>query len=113
MNECVFCKIINRELETEIVFENDYVISFYGLTSETDAHVLVVPKKHIENVLDISDDDSIYIVEIHKAFKIISKLLKVDESGFRIITNTGKHGQQEIMHLHYHLIGGRQLKWEM
>lgn len=113
MTNCVFCKIINREIEAEIVYENDFVISFYGLTSETDAHVLVVPKKHITNILDITNEDSVYILEIHKAFNKVARILGIDESGFRIISNTGVHGQQEIMHLHYHLVGGRQLIWKM
>ena len=113
MRDCVFCRIINKEEDAEIVYENDYVISFYTITPTTDVHVLVVPKNHIVNILDITDNDHIYITEMHKAFIHISKLLNIDDSGFRVVTNTGKHGQQEVMHLHYHLIGGRQLKWEM
>lgn len=113
MMSCIFCKIINREAPAEIIFENEHVISFYGLSSFTKAHVLVVPKKHIVNVMDIQPEDGHIIAEIHQAIKVIAKDLKIDQSGFRVITNTGQHGGQEVYHMHYHLVGGRQLKWDM
>ena len=113
MKDCIFCKIIRREVPAEIIYENEHVISFCGLTSIADVHVLVVPKKHIENIMDIKEEDVIIIAEIHKAFQVLAKKFGIDKSGFRILTNTGKHGQQEIYHMHYHLVGGRQLKWDM
>lgn len=113
MEDCIFCKIIKREAPAKIIFENEHVISFYGLHFTTNAHVLVVPKKHIVNVMDIQPEDAHIIAEIHFAIQEVAKLLGIDESGFRVITNTNKHGQQEVFHMHYHLIGGRQLKWDM
>lgn len=113
MTDCIFCKIINREEPAEIIYENDYVISFYGLHSFTRAHVLVVPKKHIVNIMDLNPEDGPIIAEIHFAIKEIAKQLDIDESGFRVITNTNKEGGQEVYHMHYHLVGGRQLKWDM
>lgn len=109
---CVFCEIIDRQEPATIIYEDDHVISFYGLDSVTKAHVLVVPKKHIENILDIKDEDEKYIFKVHQGIQKVAKILKIDKSGFRVITNTGAHGQQEIYHIHYHVIGGRQLKWE-
>jgi len=110
---CIFCRIIAREEPAEIVFEDEDVISFYGLHFMAPVHVLVVPKKHIENVMEIEEEDQRIIFNCHKAMQKVAKELGVDQSGFRIITNTGKHGQQEINHLHYHLIGGRELTWQM
>ena len=113
MKDCIFCKIIKKEVPAEIIYENEHVISFYGLTSIADVHVLIVPKKHIENIMDVKEEDGIIIAEIHKAFQVIAKKFGIDKSGFRVLTNTGKHGQQEVYHMHYHLVGGRQLKWDM
>ncbi|NEW04892.1 HIT domain-containing protein [Paenibacillus sp. SYP-B3998] len=109
---CVFCRIIKREEPAEIIYEDEYVISFYGLHSVTNAHVLVVPKKHIENVLDIEEVDEKYIIKVYLAIKEVAKQLGISETGFRVVTNIGEHGQQEVYHIHYHVIGGRQLKWE-
>jgi histidine triad (HIT) family protein len=105
--------MIKREAPANIIYENEYVICFYGLHSFTDAHVLVVPKKHIVNIMDIEREDGPIIAEIHFAIKEIAKQLGIDESGFRVITNTNKEGGQEVFHMHYHLVGGRQLKWDM
>lgn len=113
MEACIFCKIINRQAPAEIIYENNHVIAFYGLHSFTDKHVLVVPKKHIVNVMDLKPEDGKIITEIHFAIQEIAKLLKIDESGFRVITNTNKEGGQEVFHMHYHLVGGRPLKWDM
>lgn len=113
MKDCIFCKIIKREKPADIIFENEHVISFYGLESFTKAHVLVVPKKHIVNVMDIKPEDGEIVAEIHFAIQKIAKILNIDESGFRVITNTNKEGGQEVYHMHYHLVGGRQLKWDM
>lgn len=113
MSQCVFCEIVEGKREAKILYENEYVMAFYGLHFMADVHVLVIPKKHIENIMDISDEDDQIIAEIHKAIKVIAKKFGVDETGFRVITNTGKDGQQEVYHMHYHVIGGRQLKWEM
>lgn len=111
--DCIFCKIINREAPAEIIYEDEYIISFYGLHFSAPVHALVVPKKHIENILDIKEEDEKIIYKIHQGLQKVAKILGVDKDGFRVITNTGVHGQQEVYHIHYHIIGGRQLRWEM
>lgn len=113
MEECIFCKIINRQAPAEIIYETDDVIAFYGLHSFTRAHVLVVPKKHIVNIMDLKPEDAKVIANIHFAIQELAKKLEVDESGFRVITNTNKEGGQDVFHMHYHLVGGRQLKWDI
>jgi len=113
MEDCIFCKIINRQAPAEIIYETHDVISFYGLHSFTRAHVLVVPKKHIVNMMDLKVEDASIIANIHFAIQEIAKQLGIDESGFRVITNTNKEGGQDVFHMHYHLVGGRQLKWDM
>ncbi|MBP3951732.1 HIT domain-containing protein [Halalkalibacter suaedae] len=110
---CVFCQVVNREEPAEIIYEDEDVIAFYGLHFSAPVHALVIPKKHIENIMDIKEGDEKIIYKIHLGLQEVAKILGVEEDGFRVITNTGKHGQQEVYHMHYHIIGGRQLKWEM
>ncbi|WP_078552001.1 histidine triad nucleotide-binding protein [Bacillus alkalicellulosilyticus] len=111
--DCIFCKIVNREAPADIIYEDEQVISFYGLHFSAPVHALVIPKKHIMNVMDIQEDDERIVYKIHQGIQEVAKILGVENDGFRVITNTGQHGQQEINHLHYHIIGGRQLKWDM
>lgn len=107
--DCVFCKIINKEIPATILLENDYVIAFEDLNPVAKVHVLVVPKKHIESLLYVQDEDQKYIFEIHKAINEIAKIKNISETGFRVITNIGKDAGQTVKHLHYHVIGGEKL----
>ncbi|MBW7476357.1 HIT domain-containing protein [Paenibacillus oenotherae] len=111
--DCIFCRIINREVSAEIIYEDEEVISFYGLHFSAPVHALVIPKKHIDSIMDIGEADGHIVFRLHLAFQTVARILGVENTGFRVITNTGVHGQQEVHHLHYHLIGGRQLEWEM
>ena len=108
MENCIFCKIANKEIGT-LIYENEYVAAFDDLNPVAPVHSLIVPKKHIENLEDLKNEDLIYIQEIHKAIKEVAKIKGVNESGYRIINNCGKDAGQSIMHLHYHLIGGKEL----
>lgn len=107
--DCIFCKIANHEIDSNIVFENESVVAFEDLNPVAKVHVLVVPKKHIESVMRIDDEDLNYISEIHKAIKEVAKIKGIAESGFRVITNYGEDGGQTVKHLHYHIIGGEKL----
>ena len=107
--DCIFCKIANHEINSNIVFENEKVIAFEDLNPVAKVHVLVVPKKHIESVIKVEEDDLTYIAEIHKVIKEVAKIKGIDESGFRVITNCGEDGGQTVKHLHYHVIGGEKL----
>ena len=109
MNDCIFCKIANKEIPSTIVYENDYVIAFDDLHPVAPVHTLVVPKKHISNIMELQDGDMQYIAEIHKAIQEVAKIKGVDKTGFRVITNYGEDGGQTILHLHYHVVGGKHL----
>lgn len=113
MSDCIFCKIIQGELPSKKVYEDDQVYAFHDINPIAPIHVLVVPKKHIPSVMALEEGDKELIGAIHLAIQKIAKELKVDQEGFRVITNTGPHGQQTVFHLHYHVIGGRQLQWTM
>ena len=107
--DCIFCKIANKEIPATIVYENDKVIAFDDLRPVAPVHTLVIPKKHISNIMELTDEDMQYIAEIHKALQEVARIKNVHETGFRVITNYGEDGGQTVHHLHYHLIGGKTL----
>jgi histidine triad (HIT) family protein len=111
--DCIFCKIIAGEIPSKKIYEDDHVVSFHDINPIAPVHALVIPKKHIPNVLGITEEDKDTLFHIHKGIQETARALGVAESGFRVITNTGEHGQQTVFHIHYHVIGGRQLKWDM
>lgn len=111
--DCIFCKIVKGEIPSKKVYEDDRVVAFHDINPIAPVHVLVIPKKHIPSVLDIQEEDRELISHLHLCLQKVAKEMQVDQSGFRVVTNTGKHGQQTVFHLHYHVIGGRQLEWKM
>jgi histidine triad (HIT) family protein len=108
MTDCLFCKIINGEIPSEKVFENDKVYAFYDIAPQAPQHVVIVPKTHIESANGITKENSSVVADIFEAVPEIAKEVGVHESGYRIVNNCGKDAGQTVMHLHFHLIGGRE-----
>ena len=109
MEDCIFCKIANGEIGS-LIYENEYVAAFDDLNPQAPIHSLIVPKKHITNIEGIdNNNDGEYIKEIFKAIKEVAKIKGVSESGYRIISNCGKDAGQTVMHLHFHLLAGKEL----
>ncbi|MBR3842612.1 MAG: histidine triad nucleotide-binding protein [Christensenellaceae bacterium] len=111
MNDCIFCKIINREIPSTIVYEDDLVIAFEDISAQAPVHTLVVPKKHIKNVLELEDPQ--LMAAVFNAIRKVANIKGVDESGFRLIANTGDAACQTVKHLHFHILGGKQLTEKM
>ena len=109
MNDCLFCKIIKGDIPSYKVYEDDKVLAFKDINPATPIHVLVIPKKHYENVLDVKEEDKEIIADIFQAINKIAEKLGVEKDGFRIISNCGKDAGQEVMHLHFHLLAGKSL----
>ena len=109
MEECVFCKIIKREIPSNIVYEDDRVIAFYDVNPATPIHILVVPKKHIETLLDVSEEDGDLISYIYKIINKIAKDEGFADNGFRVIANCGEDSGQEVKHIHFHVLAGKKL----
>lgn len=109
MEDCIFCKIIKGEIPSEKVYEDDEVLAFKDIQPAAPIHVLVIPKKHIINLMEISNEDSELMGKIVVVMQKIAKQLGVDEKGFRIISNCGPDSGQEVMHLHFHLLAGRTM----
>ena len=106
MSDCIFCKIANHEIPAKIIDENEYVMAFEDASPVAPVHVLVVPKKHIDCLTDLTDEDEKYVWAIHKAMNKIAEEQGFKENGYRVIVNCGKDSGQEVMHLHYHLLAG-------
>ncbi len=105
--DCIFCKIINNEIPSTKVYEDDTVIAFNDINPKAPIHILVVPKVHIESLMELEDNSLLsHIVEV---IKQIARDKKLDEDGFRVVTNIGENAGQEVKHLHFHILGGKKL----
>lgn len=109
MDDCVFCKIIKGEIPSEKVYEDEDVIAFKDINPVTPIHILVIPKKHIATLLDVTEEDSHLISKIFVAINKIAKQIGIEENGFRIVANCGKDSGQEVMHIHFHLLAGKKM----
>ncbi len=109
MEDCIFCKIIKGEIPSEKVYEDDEILAFKDIQPTAPIHILIIPKKHITNLMEIAPEDSALMGKIVEAMQKVAKQLGVDEKGFRIISNCGPDSGQEVMHLHFHLLAGRKM----
>ncbi|MDO5598191.1 MULTISPECIES: histidine triad nucleotide-binding protein [Acidaminococcus] len=108
MTDCVFCKIISGEIPSKRVYEDDKVIVINDLNPGAPVHVLVIPKEHTENILTASPE---ILVHVKKILPELVKKLGLEEHGFRVVVNTGDWGGQSVPHLHFHILGGKELGW--
>ena len=108
MKDCLFCKIINGEIPSEKVYEDDEILAFKDINPKAPVHILIIPKKHISSAMEIKENDEALIGKIFTVIAKIAKEQKLD-NGYRIINNCGEDGGQEVMHLHFHLLGGKKL----
>lgn len=103
MENCIFCKIAEKEIPGKIVYEDDICLAFLDLSQTTDGHTLVIPKKHYQNVLEVDDDDLAHIILVTK--KIANKIMdKLNAKGVNILTNANEIAGQTVMHFHLHII---------
>lgn len=109
MEDCLFCKIIKGDIPSTKVYEDEFVYAFKDINPEAPVHILVVPKKHIKSMNEIEEIDENLIGKIFLAIKKIAKEQGISEQGYRVISNCGKDAGQTVMHLHFHILGGRKL----
>lgn len=107
-DNCIFCKIIKGKIPSTKVYEDELVCAFNDINPAAKIHILVVPKKHINSLKELTEEDEKYVWAIHKAINKIAKEQGVAESGYRVIVNCGKDAGQEVMHLHYHILAGEK-----
>ena len=111
MEDCIFCKIIRGEIPSKKAFEDDQVLAFYDIDAKAPVHVLIIPKKHVQSVLALGPEDGALVAHIFEVAGKLARELGLAESGFRVVSNTGKDAGQTVPHLHFHLLGGRELAW--
>jgi len=105
---CIFCKIVEGEIPSNKVLENDDFLAFHDINPSAPVHVLVIPKKHIDSFNEI---DSETMAKMTPFIQEVAKKLALDENGYRLVTNIGVDGGQEVKHIHFHILGGGKLKW--
>ena len=109
MEDCVFCKIIKGEIPSEKVYEDEEILAFKDINPAAPIHILVIPKKHIATLLEVQKEDSYLISRIYEVINQIAKEIGIEKEGFRVIANCGKDSGQEVMHIHFHMLGGKKL----
>jgi histidine triad (HIT) family protein len=111
MADCLFCRIIKREIPASVVFEDDRLIAFNDINPQAPTHVLVVPKRHVDTLNDLQAGDDALVGEMIRRAAAIAKERGIDASGFRTVFNTNRGAGQTVFHIHLHLIGGRPMSW--
>lgn len=109
MDDCIFCKIINKDIPSNIVYEDEEILAFRDIKPIAPVHILVIPKKHIEKVTNLEKNDEELVGRIFTTINKIANQEGIAEDGFRIVVNCGENGGQEVKHLHFHIIGGQKL----
>lgn len=108
--DCLFCKIINGEIPSNKVYEDDLVFAFRDIEPQAPTHILIIPKQHIKSAAEIDESNSAVVAHI---FEVAAKIAKQEglDDGFRIVNNCGDSAGQTVKHLHFHLMGGRDFGW--
>ena len=112
MADCIFCMIANHEIPSNVVYEDDKLICFHDLEPQAPVHVLVIPKKHIESLDDVKEEDKELMGHIMVTIKKIAAKLEL-ENGYRVVSNNGEDAFQTVKHLHFHILGKRKLTWPL
>ena len=105
--DCIFCKIVNGEIPSSKVYEDESVLAFNDINPAAPVHILVIPKKHIESAVALTDEDDELIAHIFQVIKLIAKEQGLD-NGFRLVSNIGEDGGQTVKHLHFHILGKKK-----
>jgi histidine triad (HIT) family protein len=108
---CIFCKIAAREIPADIVRESDRVVAFRDTNPQAPAHILLIPKEHIPSLADIEERHGDVLADIAQAATQLANAEGIAESGWRVVTNVGPGAGQSVLHLHFHLLGGRRMGW--
>lgn len=109
MDDCIFCRIVAGEVSSDILYQDDEIIAFRDINPAAPTHVLVVPRKHIESLAVMADEETPLIGRMAAVANRLARQEGVSQSGYRLIISSGREGGQVVPHLHMHLLGGRNL----
>ena len=111
MEDCIFCKIINKEIPASIVFEDEKMIAFNDINPQAPIHILLIPREHFASINDIPEEKNSILSHLLLKARQIAQEKGIAEKGYRIVLNTEKDSGQEVFHIHLHLLGGRRMNW--
>ncbi|MDF2571965.1 MAG: Purine nucleoside phosphoramidase [Sporomusa sp.] len=109
--DCIFCKIAAKTIPVKAVYEDENLIAFPDINPVAPIHLLVIPKKHIANILEVTPEDAVLLGHIMATIPKIAEIAGIAEEGFRTVINTKDNGGQTVYHLHFHIVGGRFMTW--
>jgi histidine triad (HIT) family protein len=110
MDDCIFCKLANGEIPTNMAYEDDLIACFHDAQPQAPVHVLIVPKNHIASLDDTGESDMALLGHMLLKVRPIAESLGL-ENGYRVVINNGEDGQQTVKHLHLHVLGKRKMTW--
>jgi histidine triad (HIT) family protein len=108
---CTFCRIVNKEIPAKIVYEDDKVLAFHDINPQAPYHILVIPKKHISTLLELTEEDKDLIGHIYLVMNKLAQELGVAERGYRVVVNCNREAGQTVFHVHFHFLAGREMHW--
>ena len=111
MNDCLFCKIILKEILSDVVYENDHILAFRDINPQAPTHILIIPKEHISTLNKLEKIHQELAGEILLVSALLADREGIAESGYRTVFNCNKNGGQAVYHIHLHLLGGRKMTW--
>ena len=111
MTECIFCKIVGGEIPAEPVYQDDEVLAFRDINPQAPIHMLIVPKRHIATLNDITPNDTGLIGKLYLVARQLANDMGVADNGYRTLINCNKDGGQDVFHIHLHLLAGRRMGW--
>ncbi len=109
--DCIFCKIVNKEIPADIVYEDDKVVAFNDINPQAPYHILVIPKKHISTLLELTEEDKELIGHIYMVINKIAQEKGFADRGYRVVVNCKEEAGQTVFHIHFHILAGREMGW--
>ena len=110
-SDCLFCRIAAREVDADIVHESDNVVAFRDVNPQAPTHILLIPKDHVASAAEVAEDHGDMLAELIRSAAHLARAEGLEDHGWRLVTNVGEDAGQSVQHLHFHLIGGRPMRW--
>ena len=111
MSDCLFCAIVGGKVKANLVYQDDSIVAFKDIAPKAPVHILIIPRKHLVSVSDIAEADRALIGQIFQVAARLAREQGIADSGYRVVVNSGADAGQSVFHLHFHLLGGRQMTW--
>lgn len=111
MKDCIFCKISEKKIPSKIVYEDKSCLAFEDLNPKAPVHILLIPKKHISNISSAKENDESLLGKLLAKAAMVAQKKVVEKSGYRVVINCGRDAGEQVPHLHFHILGGRNLNW--